>query len=182
MYGTTKQAINLFQFPNTLVGDATVTIILQCIITWLAELVLVNQDLKHGRIRSVGGISEPGSRFLRWFMFLDRSQAKFEGGCLAHWAVFLFSQVLRAFIIGVISFTVLIGPTIGFLILVGKPNGGDWTYNGTVHPSLDTWVPMIFKGILGAALGLLTTPIFALFWLVRCGWALIRNEKHYGEV
>ncbi|KAK6084389.1 hypothetical protein SCUP234_01810 [Seiridium cupressi] len=181
MYGTTKDAINLFQFPNTLVGDATVTIIVQCIMTWLIELALVNQDLKHGRVQPVGSIEEPKNRLARWFMFLDRSEAKFEGGCLAHWMVFLFSQVLRAFIVAVISFAIFIGPTIGFLILVGTREGGDWTYTGTVRPSLHDWKPMIFKAILGAALGLVTTPLFALFWLVRCGWALVRNEEHYGE-
>lgn len=181
MYGTTKQAINLFQFPNTLVGDATVTIILQCIITWLAELALVNQDLKHSRVQAIGSFGEPGNRLVRWFMFLDRSDAKYEGGCLAHWMVFLFSQVLRAFLVAVVTFALFIGPTIGFMTLVGTRNGGDWTYVGTVHPSLEGWVPMMFKGVLGASVGLLTTPLFAMFWLVRCGWALIRNETHYGE-
>lgn len=183
MYGTTKQSINLFQFPNTLVGDATVTIILQCVITWLVELAIVNQDLKHGRVQPVGSIEEPKNRLLRRYLFLDRERAKYEGGCLAHWAAFLFSQVLRAFIIAVLSFAILIGPTIGFLILVGHHNGGDWTYHGgELTPSQDNYIPMIFKGVLGAALGLYTTPIFALFWMVRCGWALVRNEKHYGEV
>ncbi|KAI1847535.1 hypothetical protein JX265_000786 [Neoarthrinium moseri] len=181
MYGTTKQAINLFQFPNTLVGDATVTIILQCIITWLIELILVNQDLRNGRIQPVGRFAEPSNRLVRWFLFLDRSDAKYEGGCLAHWLVFLFSQVLRGFLVAVVSFALFIGPVIGFLILVGTPNGGDWTYTGAVKPSLEDWKPMIFKAILGASLGLLTTPLYALFWMVRCGWALIRNEKHYGE-
>ncbi|KAH6647364.1 hypothetical protein BKA67DRAFT_385100 [Truncatella angustata] len=182
MYGTTKQAINLFQFPNTLVGDATVTVILQCIITWLIELALVNQDLKHGRIQSVGSIREPNSRLARWFMFLDRTDPDYEGGFLAHWVVFLFSQVLRAFLIAVITFAIFIGPTIGLLIVVGTRNGGDWTYTGgvTPKPNLENWKPMMFKAILGTAVGLLTTPIFALFWMVRCGWALIRNENRYG--
>lgn len=184
MYGTTKEAINLFQFPNTLVGDATVTIIIQCIVTWLIELVLVNGDLKHGRIQAVGSVPEPKNRLIRWFMFLDRNDAKYNGGCLAHWMVFLYSQVLRAFIIAVISFAVFIGPTIGFLILVGTRNGGDWTYTGGVKPTphLENWKPMVFKGILGASVALVTTPLFALFWMVRSGWALLRNERHYGEV
>ncbi|KAF7542066.1 hypothetical protein G7054_g57 [Neopestalotiopsis clavispora] len=186
MYGTTKQSINLFQFPNTLVGDATVTIILQCVITWLAELALVNQDLRNARVQAIGSLAEPKNRLVRWFMFLDRAAEddgsnKYEGGCLAHWMVFLFSQVLRALLVAVVTFALFIGPTIGFMTLVGTRNGGDWTYVGTVHPSLETWVPMMFKGILGASVGLLTTPLFAAFWMVRCGWALIRNEKHYGE-
>ncbi|KAF3018554.1 hypothetical protein E8E14_012610 [Neopestalotiopsis sp. 37M] len=186
MYGTTKQSINLFQFPNTLVGDATVTIILQCVITWLAELALVNQDLRNARVQAIGSLAEPKNRLVRWFMFLDRAaeddgSSKYEGGCLAHWMVFLFSQVLRALLVAVVTFALFIGPTIGFMTLVGTRNGGDWTYVGTVHPSLATWVPMMFKGILGASVGLVTTPLFAAFWMVRCGWALIRNEKHYGE-
>lgn len=181
MYGTTKQSINLFQFPNTLVGDATVTCILQCVITWMAELVLVNQDLKHGRVQPLGGLTEPKARPMRWFLFLDRGEATCDGGGAQHWLRFLYSQVLRAVMIGILSFGILIGPVIGFLELVGTHEGGDWTFTGSLHPSLHDWKPMIFKAILGATLGLFTTPLFALFWMARCGWALVNNERHYGE-
>lgn len=183
MYGTTDKPITLFQFPNTLIGDATLTIILQCIITWMIELILVNQDLKHGRIQPVGSIEEPKNRMLRWYMFLDREKAKYEGGCFAHWLVFLVSQALRGFIVAVMSVAFLIGPIIGLMILVGTPYGGDWVYaGGELTPSHGNYIPMIFKGILGATLALYTTPLFALFWMTRCGWALVRNESHYGEV
>jgi hypothetical protein len=181
MYGTTKEAINLFQFPNTLVGDAVVTIILQCILTWMIELLLVNRDLRAGKVQPVGSIREPRSSLLRWYLFLDRSAAADDAGGVAHWVQFLISQVLRAFVIAVISVAVLIGPCIGFLMLVGTRSGGDWTFIATIHPSISGWKVQIFKGILGAVLGLLTTPAFALFWLTRCGWALKNYEKRYGQ-
>ncbi|KAH8666847.1 hypothetical protein BX600DRAFT_462666 [Xylariales sp. PMI_506] len=181
MYGTTKQSINLFQFPNTLVGDATVTIILQCIITWMIELILVNQDLRKGRIQSIGTVSEPKNAAVRWFMFMDRGEETCKRGSFKHWVLFLYSQILRGFMISVVCFALLIGPVIGFLILVGKKEGGDWTYISTIEPSLATWKPQIFKAILGAVSGILTTPLYALFWLTRCGWALKNHEKHYGE-
>ncbi|KAI0133773.1 hypothetical protein BJ170DRAFT_590782 [Xylariales sp. AK1849] len=182
MYGTTADSVNLFKFPNTLVGDTAVTIILQCIITWLIELMLVNHDLRKGGIASIRAIGEPKCRFMRWFAFIDRGEETYTESRFAHWMRFLASQVVRAFLIAVVSFVILIGPCIGILISVGKPNGKDWEYDHALPPSIEDWKPPIFKAVLGAVLGLFTTPLFALFWMMRCGWALPKNEKHYGEI
>ncbi|KAI1323009.1 hypothetical protein F5Y16DRAFT_384908 [Xylariaceae sp. FL0255] len=180
-YGTTKQSIHLFEFPNPLVGDAAVTVILQCIITWLIEVIIVNQDLKNGNIRPVGWIQEPQNRYLRWFWFLGRNDAGIDRGFLLSWVCFLFAQALRAFMTSIIAFAVFIGPVIGLLKLGGTPSGADWIYPGGLKPSLETWKPEIFKAILGASLGFVITPPYALFWLSRCGWALKANEVNYGQ-
>ncbi len=172
MYTTqdlTKSPIRLFQLPNTLAGDAAVTIIIQCIITWLIELVLANRDLARGGVAPVGFIRQPTDRFLRWFMFLDRQSEAAKPGSVSHWLSFLSSQVLRALIVAFVSFCLLWGPSVGILTTVGTRSGGDWVYEAT-------WTPQIFKLILGGVLALLTTPPFALFWLVRAGWALQTNE------
>lgn len=169
-----KHPIRLFQLPNTLAGDAAVTIIVQCIITWLIELILVNRDIKSGHVQPIGFIPEPENRVLRWYMFLDRKKELNEPGSVGHWAFFLFSQVLRAFIVAVISFCLLWGPCVGILTAVGTKRGGDWYFTAK-------WAPQIFKLLLGGILGLLTTPPFAVFWLVRAGWALRTNEGHSGD-
>jgi len=173
MYTTTPLPIRLFQLPNTLAGDAAVTMILQSIITWLVELVLVNRDLARGGVAPIGFLRQPAWRVARWFMFLDRDGnaegAEAGSGTWTHWARFLMSQVVRAMVVAVVAFVVLWGPAVGILTAVGVSNGGDWDFE-------KTWTPQIFKLVLGGVLGLLQTPAFAAFWLVRAGWALSTNE------
>ncbi|KAK3316213.1 hypothetical protein B0H66DRAFT_285084 [Apodospora peruviana] len=166
---TTSHQIRLFQLPNTLAGDAAVTIILQNIITWLIELVLVNRDLAKGTVAPIGFIPQPTVRLLRWFMFLDRNTESTTPGSFAHWFYFLVSQILRAFIVAVISFVLLWAPSVGILMTLGTKSGSDYVYERT-------WTPEVFKLILGGVLALLQTPLFALFWLLRAGWALRTNE------
>ncbi|KAK8124215.1 hypothetical protein PG999_004133 [Apiospora kogelbergensis] len=186
MYTTQKytdsNTIRLFQLPNTLAGDMAVTIFIQCIITWLVELILVNRDLASGGVQAIGFVPEPTNRLVRWYMFLDRAEeggdAEDEAGGFRHWARFLGSQVVRALVSVVPCFVLLFGPSVGLLTLAGTriPWGPvwDWTY-------ATKWAPQIFKLLLGGFLSLLTGPAFAAFWLVRCGWALKKNEARYGQ-
>ncbi|KAK8015369.1 hypothetical protein PG990_008665 [Apiospora arundinis] len=177
---TDNNTIRLFQLPNTLAGDMAVTMFIQCIITWLVELILVNRDLKTGGVQAIGFVPEPTNRLVRWYMFLDRTPEDDTDkvGGFKHWVSFLGSQVVRALISVVPCFVLLFGPSIGFLTLVGTriPWGSvwDWTY-------ATKWAPQIFKLLLGGVLSLLTGPAFAAFWLVRCGWALKKNEARYGQ-
>lgn len=168
---TTKNPIRLWQLPNTLAGDAGVTTIIQSIITWLIERLVVNMDLRKGAVQPIGFVAEPTSRWLRWFMMMDERIPKDHGSDLAlptkakRLVMLLLAQVLRAFIVAVLGFAVLFGPTVGVLMSVGTKSGGDWVFDAK-------WVPELFKLILGGGLGLLTTPFMAMFWLLRCGWAL----------
>ncbi|CAK7270260.1 hypothetical protein SEPCBS57363_004012 [Sporothrix epigloea] len=207
---TEKSPIRVFEFPNTLAGDATVTIFIQCIMTWFIELVLVNRDLRSGHIQPIGFIREPNNALLRWFLLLDRRRAtsstvgsiagdttsdddlrrplssphdpehchcehhseQYEIGSWKHWAVFLVSQLIRALMVGVLMWMLMWGPSIGILIAVGDKRGNDWWFDST------SWAPPIFKLVFGGVLALLTTPLFASFWLVRCGWAVQANKRH----
>lgn len=174
---TEKHPIRLFQLPNTLAGDGAVTIIVQCIITWMVELVLVNRDIGSGHVAPIGFLSQPSNKLARWFLFLDRDQPRASGttlgdhpneGSFVHWAFFLYSQLLRGFLTSVPSFVLLWGPSVGILTAVGTRSGVDWDFH-------KTWAPQVFKLLLGGILALVTTPLFALFWLVRAGWALQTN-------
>ncbi|KAI0004390.1 hypothetical protein F4779DRAFT_74067 [Xylariaceae sp. FL0662B] len=174
MYGhedTSARPIRLWQFPNTLAGDAAVTIIVQCLITWHIELIIVNRDLRKGGVHPIGFIPEPKNRLIRWFMFLDRDEETHRVRSFLHWLTFLISQVLRALLVAVVFFPLVWGPSIGFLVLTGRRDGNDWYYD-------QVWTPQYFKLVQGGALGLLTTPLMVMFWLTRCGWALKNNATH----
>ncbi|KAK3692304.1 hypothetical protein B0T22DRAFT_10030 [Podospora appendiculata] len=166
---TVAKPIRLWQLPNTLAGDAGVTILLQSIITWLIELLLVNRDLASGGVAPIGFIPPPQHRWLRWFMFLDRTAEAATPGSVLHWVYFLASQVLRALIVAVATFCLVWGPSVGILTAVGTRSGGDWVFE-------KTWAPEVFKLVLGAVLGILQTPLFTVFWLARAGWALRTHE------
>lgn len=178
MYSTTDKPIRLFQLPNTLAGDAGVTILVQCIITWMIELVLVKRDLRAGQVAPVGWLRQPSNRAARWFLLLDRAPSgtngttgaatKTDGDSAEHGAAYLGSQLLRGFLTAVPSFCLLWGPCVGILTAVGTREGGDWVFRRT-------WAPQVSMFLLGGLLALLTTPLSAVFWLVRAGWALQTN-------
>lgn len=174
MYTRTDDPIFLFELPNTLVGDLAVTTIVQTIVTWLIEMLIVNRDLRKGNIQPIGFISEPeplgvGSpklttRAARWFLLLDLSkQQRKRRGSAYRKFLYILAQVVRAFAVSVLCLAVAIGPTIGILIAIGEKSGGDWVY-------ASRWTPEAFKGILGGVLALVTTPFFAMMWMVKCGW------------
>ncbi|KAL3962835.1 hypothetical protein ACCO45_004358 [Purpureocillium lilacinum] len=77
--------------------------------------------------------------------------------------VAVLQQALRGFLLAVPSFLVLWPISVGALTAVGRKEGADWVY-------ADRWAPQVFKLVLGGVLGLLTTPLMAMFWLVRAGW------------
>src|SRR4051812_39041358 len=52
--GPKSAPIRLFQLPNTLAGDAAVTVFVQCLITFLIDTMLVGRDLRKGNIRPIG--------------------------------------------------------------------------------------------------------------------------------
>ncbi|RNJ53109.1 hypothetical protein D7B24_002332 [Verticillium nonalfalfae] len=177
MYTTqnlTKNPIRLFQLRNTLAGDAALSIVLQCVITWLLEALLVNRDLRKGGIRPIGFVAEPTSASLRWLLMLD-SEKPSSGGekpskraSVKRGAASLLQQAPRVFVIILASFALCWPASVGILLAVGEKRGGDWFFEAT-------WTPQIFKGVLGGVLALLTTPLMAGYWLVREGWRLKRG-------
>lgn len=170
---TARKPIRLFELPNTLAGDAAVTIIIQCIVTWLIELALVGRDLKTGAVQAIGIFREPSGRIARWFFFLSDEEADSPRSSAAFWLGFMVNQILRGFIFAVASFLLLWGPSVGILAAVGERSGGDYVYP-------KQWTPQIFKGVLGGVLGLLTTPAMAAFWLLRSGW-IARRAMPQGQ-
>ncbi|KAI0438183.1 hypothetical protein F4803DRAFT_111704 [Xylaria telfairii] len=171
--GTEDSPIRLFQFPNTVAGDAAVTIFIQFVTTWVVQAFLVNYDLKRGGVQPIGFLPEPQWKYFRWFMCLDRQEQTDEVRSVMHWLRFLFSQVIRSLILAAIFFPFIFGASVGFLTLVGRhqrTDDWDWYFKSR-------WAPEIFKLVQGAVLGLLFTPPTAIFWLAKCGWALRTMES-----
>ncbi|KAK0743268.1 hypothetical protein B0T18DRAFT_448026 [Schizothecium vesticola] len=165
----TAAPIRLWQLPSTLAGDAAVTIIVQNLITWCLELALVNRDLARGAIAPLGFLPVPKGRLARWFFFMDRKGDASRPGGWRHWGAFWASQVVRAMVVSVGCFAVVWPVAVGVLMGVGRKEGGDYVFERR-------WAPQVFKLVLGAVLGGVTTPAFVVFWLARAGWAVKVNE------
>jgi hypothetical protein len=170
---TVKNPIRLFQLPNTLSGDAAVTIIVQCILTWFVEMGLVSYDLSKRSVQPIGFIREPLCQWLRWLFFLppasDPGDSEVEEkepqpeSKLPPVLTTIVQGALRGFTLAVLGFFILWPLSVAVLTTVGERDGGDWRHQ-------DRWTPQVFKVILGGVRGLLTTPLMALFWLIKADW------------
>lgn len=170
MYTTNDVPVRLFQLPNTVAGDIGVTVIVQTIMTWFIEMTMVNRDLRKGNIQPIGFVSEPPAtdqpwwRAVRWFMQMEVSKdKKKDKKSFRRKARYALSQVARAASVAVVCFAIVFGPSVGILMALGEKNGGDWDLPRE-------WTPEIYKLILGSVLALMTSPFFAMFWMVKCGW------------
>jgi hypothetical protein len=169
---THAHPIRLFALPNTLAGDAAVTIIVQSLITWLIEYLLVRRDLASGAVSPIGFLPQPTSPLLRRLFFLDEF-ASSGADPARKWVVFTVQNAIRAMATAMVGFVLLWPASVGVLIAVGRREGQDWVYT-------DRWTPQVFKLVLGGVWALVQTPVYAGFWLVREGW--IRNGEDHGEV
>ncbi|KAK1974082.1 hypothetical protein LZ30DRAFT_430206 [Colletotrichum cereale] len=170
MYSTQNvdlHPIRLFQLPNTLAGDAAVTVFIQTAVTWFIELALVGHDTRSGAVRPIDFVREPSRPLLRRLMLLDRKPVTHPEGRAASLA----DHAVRIGLLFVVSFLVLWPAAIGILTTVGeRRGGGDWDWYFQRE-----WAPQAFKAVFGGLLALLTTPAMAFFWLVREGWRLERG-------
>jgi hypothetical protein len=162
---TSSKPIRLFQLPNTLAGDAAITTVVQCVLTWFVETALVRYDLRNRSVQPIGSFGpEPRRPWLRRFFFLD--EAARNASPLAS----VGQGALRGLIATVLGFVLLWPVAVGALTAFGEPSGGDYVYP-------DRWTPQFFKFIYGGLLGLLTTPLMAMFWLVKAGWDATKQPK-----
>ncbi|PHH70747.1 hypothetical protein CDD82_6952 [Ophiocordyceps australis] len=170
-----RHPIRLFRLPNTLAGDAAVTIFVQTVVTWIVEAILVSHDLKTGGVRPIGFVPSPRNPYVRRLLLLP-AEADARVGRARPFCSFaaLVGQVFRSLVLAAASFLVLWPISVGVLTRVGHKRGNDWEF-------AKKWAPQVFKGILGGALGLLTTPLMAAFWLVRAGWKSEEVGRGGGE-
>lgn len=160
--------IRLFSLPNTLAGDAGLTIIIQTLMTWLIEYILVHYDLSNRAVQPIGWISQPSNPYLRWLLMLPPKAGDEEPQQSI--PMMFVHNALRAMIIAAIPGFILLWPaSVGILLSLGRKSGGDWVFE-------KKWIPQAFKAILGGLFGLMTTPLMAMYWLVKAGWESSEQE------
>ncbi|TDZ14155.1 Uncharacterized protein Cob_v012882 [Colletotrichum orbiculare MAFF 240422] len=172
--------VRLFKLPNTLAGDAVVSLVFGLVITWFVEYLVVDRDLRAGGVRPIGFVGEPERAPVRWLMLLDllRDGGHRDAAKAKRMPAFLWDQALRIGVLFVASFFLFWCPAVGILAAaVGTrtPGGGDWDWYFSPR-----WAPQVFKAVFGGVLALLTTPAMASFWLVREGWRLKREGALLG--
>lgn len=161
--------IRLFHLPITLAGDAAVTIIAHCISTWFIKYGLVPFDLRRRLVQPIGFINEPVSKAMRWYMFLSpRRGSRIEPVRINSFKLAA-QHAMKVFVLAVAFFIIFWPASVGALTAFGVRDRDEYTYD-------TIWVPLIFKAVLGGLLGLLTTPLLSLFWLVRSGWEANQGE------
>ena len=164
MYLNPSHPVTLFRLPNTLAGDAGLTLIIQPVVTWFIESLLVNLDLRNSKATPLAYPLPPSSP-LRKFLGLPPTEHQPVARRIS-----LISQLLRVFFFFILpSFILLWPPSVGILTAGGRREGKDWIFE-------KRWAPEIFKLLLGAVLGLLITPVMAAFWVVREGHLVNEGE------
>ncbi|KAI1424701.1 hypothetical protein F5Y12DRAFT_751287 [Xylaria sp. FL1777] len=171
-YNNQAAGVHLFSFPNALAADCSFTLLAQCIVTWLTQVFIVNNDLRRGWVDSIGFLRQPKGKFWRWYFLLDREdQMPHLVKGWWQWIRFIWSQVLRSLFLFLVFFPPTFGVSIGALTAVGtKTPGGDWNFP-------DTYTPQIYKVILAIVVGSTLTPLISLYTLVRVGWVLNASKE-----
>ncbi|CAO3570026.1 unnamed protein product [Mortierella alpina] len=170
MYRNTKDPIMIWPLPNTLAGEAAVTIILQTTLTWILDRLAVAADLKKGLVAPLRMPRNPHP-WIEWFVGLDDVPMYSSGRKerLRH-AVRFHGKRIGVMIL--VTFVVFWPVTIALLTWmrasgIGKdfsPLGGDF----------NAWpFPEIFKGVYGFATGI-TTPFVSYIALIYQGETWIR--------
>ncbi|KAF9584946.1 hypothetical protein BGW38_004561 [Lunasporangiospora selenospora] len=165
MYKNTKDPVNLWPLPNTLAGDAAVTIIIQQALTWILDRLAVKGDLKKGMVAPLR-MPRNANAVLRWFVGLDQVQSthKSFGARLTYYARF-HGPRMAALIFA--TFCIYWPITIGILSGV-KIHGIGKDYSG-LGGDFNLWpLPQIFKGVFGFAVGM-TTPFVSYVALIYQG-------------
>ncbi|TPX10134.1 uncharacterized protein E0L32_001331 [Thyridium curvatum] len=201
-----RNPIRLFQLPNTLAGDGAVTIVVQCLVTWVIELVLVTRDLRAGGVQPVGFVPAPENPgwLLRALLALPEDTDTDPDAAAAttttpattdtveaaagtahqptlggdkFWSARRWAALLAAQVLAAV---------VPSFFLLWAPAVGILTAVGRRRFDAGwgwdwyfgrRWAPEVFKLLFGGLLALLTTPPVVLFWLVRCGWEVRAKEQ-----
>lgn len=173
---TNQDKIHLFGLPNSLLGDAAVTIMVTCLITWSVEAVRVPYDLSRRVVQPMGEPNiEPEHPRLRalFFLPLNPRAAPATRVCVLAPRQ-LGRHLMRGMLVGCVAIVVLVPQIVLLLRLVGHWNGQDWLFS-------DRWAPQVFKLIIGGGLGLFVTPLVDIFWLMRAGWLARRCARQHAD-
>ncbi|EJT77098.1 hypothetical protein GGTG_07011 [Gaeumannomyces tritici R3-111a-1] len=191
-----KFHVTLWALPGTVAGDAAVTIIMTCVITWMMEMLLVRRALRSGAVQplawpqSSGGARVDG--FERWFYMVDggavaaarvldrrRSrpddddeQSQKQGQGLFQQSprdllACLGTQLVRSVVLVLPAFILFWPlPLVIFTLTAGRP-----MQERQGEYLFGPWAAVIYKGVLSALQALWITPEYAIFWMTRAGYS-----------
>jgi hypothetical protein len=164
MYKKTKDPVALWPLPNTLAGDAAVTIIIQQVLTWILDRFAVSGDLNKGLVAPLR-MPKDANAVVRWFVGLDQIEVhttlsnKIKYNLRFHGA--------RIAVLILVTFVLYWPITIG--ILSGLKIHGIGKDYSDLGGDFNTWpLPEIFKGVFGFAVGM-TTPFVSYIALIYQG-------------
>lgn len=188
MYKNTKDPVSLWPLPNTLAGDAAVTIIIQITLTWILDRLAVGGDLKKGLVSPLR-MPRHAKPWLRWYVGLNdlrayQSQKTAAAGGHSRKEAALFwigFHGKRIAVMIVATFVVFWPITIGILSgLRTQGVGRDYSDRGG---DFNVWpFPEIFKGVYGFALGA-TTPFVSYVALIYQGETMVKvDNRDYNQV
>ncbi|KAG0266535.1 hypothetical protein BG011_002025 [Mortierella polycephala] len=164
MYKGTSDPIFLWPLPNTLAGDAAVTIIIQQALTWILDRLAVKGDLNKGMVAPLR-MPKDASGLVRWFVGLEHVGVyKTTGEKIGYYLNF---HGKRIAVLILATFLVYWPITIG--ILSGLKIHGVGKDHSDLEGDFNVWpFPEIFKGVYGFAVGM-TTPFVSYIALIYQG-------------
>ncbi|PRP75727.1 hypothetical protein PROFUN_09151 [Planoprotostelium fungivorum] len=160
---TNAYPVRVWEFPNTMAGDAAVTVFIQGILTWVISGMLTSRDLRLAAfgispIRAPRSIRE-GPRIVQWFFggnldILERRIGHSERlrrlvSSIVHGVIYSIAIFFIAWPIGVGILAATAGPG-GFI--AGWPTAA------------------YFKAAFGGGMGFWQTPIIVVIAMMRKGW------------
>ncbi|KAF9420582.1 hypothetical protein BGZ94_009067 [Podila epigama] len=184
MYKNTKDPVMLWPLPNTLAGDAAVTIIIQTTLTWILDRLAVGGDLKKGLVAPLK-TPKHAKPWLRWFVGLDElhaHQSRSTNSSLKDRILFNIAFHGKRILVMILATFILFWPiTIG--ILSGLKKNGVGKDFSQLGGDFNVWpMPSIFKGIYGFATGI-TTPFVSYIALIYHGETMTKiDNRDYNQV
>ncbi|KAG5931392.1 hypothetical protein E4U53_001799 [Claviceps sorghi] len=164
-----QSTVYLFHLPKSLAGDAAVTILVHCLVTWFLKFRFVHYDLRHGTVQPIDLLDdEMLTEDVCWVMFLSPESGTTVERVRMNSPKWIARHILRALCLAFFVFLAYWPISLIPLIMFGDREGNDFTYDRR-------WIPQVYKTTLGGVLGFTTAPLLSLIWLVRCGW--VANQE-----
>jgi len=160
--------VTIWFFPNTLAGDAAVTVFVQGILTYLIDGMLTSRDIRKGQFPPLRAPSKLLKKFPTqvnfWFKansdLLEpkigaNERARRFGHCFA-----------RSLVYSILMFFIFWPLGVGIL----------WAVAGTHVHWNGHWNPQIFKASFGGGMGFFQTPIVTLLAMMRIASVMDHEE------
>ncbi|KAF9962361.1 hypothetical protein BGZ65_009303, partial [Modicella reniformis] len=164
MYKNTKHPVALWPLPNTLAGEAAVTIILQQTLTWFLDRLAVSGDLNKGMVAPLR-MPKNANGIVRWFVGLNHIEKPITLSDKIKYTIRFHGSRIAVIILA--TFVLYWPITIGILSEL-KIHGIGKDYSD-LGGDFNIWpFPEIFKGVYGFAVGM-TTPFVSYIALIYQG-------------